>query len=244
VLSALAAAGLGRVLIHRGRPRLVAELAVLAVVAWIAADAGAVARGPMSHAFWMQLPPGLTRRTGDFHQEKTVPPHLKYVRPDWAPPSLPGMIAGTGILECWSVVPMSVFAKDATGKVPGQGAIGRGDPAYRGEVSTESGRGNPRIATFTPNEVVVQVEDGVAGDRLRLNQNYHPGWTANGNQAENAQDTPALRLRGGRQTVVFRYTPVHLGLGLVLLATTAAAAAVLWLRERRRAAFHPVPRRG
>ncbi|MEZ4299398.1 MAG: hypothetical protein R3B70_30890 [Polyangiaceae bacterium] len=143
------------------------------------------------------------------------------------------MIASTGILECWSVVPISIFAKDASGKVPGQGAHGRGDSAYRGEVYTASGNGTATITRWTPNEVTVAVDGADPGDRLHLNQNWDPGWTANGLPAANQLDTPTAPLAGGRQTVVFRYTPVHLWPGILLLALTLLACALFARRAQR-----------
>ncbi|WP_437679744.1 hypothetical protein [Sorangium sp. So ce131] len=225
VLGVVAAAGIGRALERLGRYQPLGELCALGLVAWMAADIGRAARPPLERAFWMQLSPKLTPRTSEFHQEAKVPPHLRYVRPDWAPPSLPGMIANTGILECWSVVPMSIFAKDESGKVPGQGARGRGDPDYRGEVYTLSGEGEAKIVSWSPNVVVVDVEGGKAGDLLVLNQNYDPGWQANGRGAESHAEAPAIRLDGGAQTVTFRYRPAYLPLGVAIFAATAAALA-------------------
>ena len=214
------ACGIDKLLARFGRRRLWVDLALLVGVAAVATDIALVAQLPMKRVFWMEMSPSIRPETESFHQEASVLPEFHYVRRDWSIPSLPAMVANVGVLECYAVVPMSVYAKNAAGVVPGQGAKGRGDPNYRGEVFLESGKGSAKVLRWTPNEVDVEVEDATPGDLLVMNQNYDPGWSANGATTINQQDTVATKLESGGTTVVrFRYRPRLLaaGAGIFLL---------------------------
>jgi hypothetical protein len=54
------------------------------------------------------------------------------------------------------------------------------------------------VASFTPNEVEVRVEGAEPGDHLVLNQNWDPGWTADGVPAIALHDAVATRPPGER----------------------------------------------
>jgi hypothetical protein len=159
---------------------------------------------------------------------------LAYVHGDWGVSLLPSMMANVGVIENTTVGGVSVFEKNGSGKVPGQGAKGRTDPAYRGEVFLTSGGGRAAITRWTPNEVVVQVEDAKEGDLLVMNQNYDRGWRANGETAIAYEDTIATPIAAPTQVVTFRYWPRGFGLGMAILGTTMAAIAATWHFNRLR----------
>ncbi|HKQ68132.1 MAG TPA: hypothetical protein VJT73_02270 [Polyangiaceae bacterium] len=232
LLAVVAAVGIGRILGRFGAwASLAIDAAFMAVVAFIAMDIAPVAALPMQRVFWMELPPLHVEK--EFHQEATVSPTLRYVVSDWATPALPAMMSNIGVLECYGVAGLSVWSREADGHIPGLGAKGRGDPAYRGEVHTESGAGKATIASFSPNEIVVEVEDGKPGDVLVLNQNYYSGWRVNGDPVFNHGDAVGTRLKGGNERLRFVCGASRLGSGLIVFAATLGAIAFRALRSRR-----------
>ena len=217
----------------------VGDVALLALVAFVAADIAPVSALPMKRVFWMQLPDIHVEPT--FHQETTVPASLRYVVSDWSLPALPAMMSNIGVLECYGVAGLSVYNRNAQGFVPGMGAKGRGDPAYHGEAYVVGGPSQPRIESFTPNEVVVDVDDAKPGDVLVLNQNYYAGWSVNGKQIANHEDKVATTLQGGHERLVFRCGAPGLGFGLVIfLLTIGVLGWLMWLERRRRRAPSPL----
>jgi len=116
------------------------------------------------------------------------------------------------------------------------GAKGRGDPAYHGEVYTVGGGSHPRIESFTPNEVVVEVDDAKPGDVLVLNQNYYAGWsrTAGPSRTTRTRSRPCSRevisvwcFAAGRR----------LAAGLVIFVLTVGVLGRLaWMERRKRRA--------
>src|SRR5262245_53299742 len=137
----------------------------------------------------MQLPP--IHVESEFHQESLIPTSLHYVVSNWTVPALPAMMSKVDAIECYSVAELSAYSRNAQELIPGQGAKGRGDPTYRNEVYTTSNQGRARIASFTPNEVTVELDDASPDDKLVMNQNYYAGWTTNGRRVENYKDTIA-----------------------------------------------------
>jgi hypothetical protein len=222
VIGTLGGAALGRLATRFGQPRMAVEIPLLACVAAMAIDIGIVARTPMHQAFWMEIPAGLGRRP-DFHQFAKLPASLRYARDDWSTPALPSIMANAGAIESTAVGPVNIFSKDETGKIPGQGAKGEGDPAYRGEFFTEGGSGRVSVLRWTPNEVEVRVEGAQPGDLLVMNQNFDPGWRANGRPSINLRDTVAASLTQPNEDVVFRYRPRTLFAGLLAFFVTLIA---------------------
>jgi len=94
-------------------------------------------------------------------------------------------------------------------------------------------RGQATIARWTPNEVTVQVSHARPGDHLILNQNWDPGWSANGRRTQDWADLPAAVLSAESETVVFRYVPSTLWPGLGIFATAVAGMGWLALETRR-----------
>ncbi len=147
--------------------------------------------------------------------------------------SLPTEMANVGQIECMIFPGLSIFAKDAKGVIQGLGAKGRGDPAYRGEAYTASGKGRAELIHFTPNAMTVHVDDATPGDLLVLNQNWDPGWRADGTPAVAYHDAVATVVRSPNETVLFRYRPHYWWLSLGILAVTALGIALAFERTRR-----------
>jgi len=234
LLGVSAAAAFGRALATvRGRswvgPLLLGGCLLLAV------DIGREAAVPMRHAFWMELGPVAEARA--FQQFERVPRRLQYRRRDYAPEALPAVYAGSGVIECTLHMSLNVWApRGVDGRPVGMGARGRDANGYRGEAFTASGTGRASILYFSPNEIVVRVDGAQIGDRLVLNQNFDPGWRANGAATEPHRSAISAKLTAASGTVVFSFWPRGLTAGLVVFVITLLGVGALYLRERRRAA--------
>jgi hypothetical protein len=133
----------------------------------------------------------------------------------------------------------------------GLGARGPGEPGYRGDAFIVEGVGHAEFARWSPNEVVVRVTGARKGDHVALDQNYDPGWLVNGRPALAVSDVPAATLQSSDETVVFRYRPKTLWLGLAifvlglpLLVGAARPDAARWVvRRTLRARFPERPAR-
>lgn len=234
LLGVSAAAVFGRAL-ATVRDRSWVEPLLLGGCLLLAVDIGREAAVPMRHAFWMELRP--VPEAPNFQQFERVPRRLQYRRRDYAPEALPAVYAGSGVIECTLHMSLNVWApQGADGRPHGMGARGRDASGYRGEAFTASGVGRASIVSFSPNEVVVQVDGVQAGDRLVLNQNFDPGWRANGAATEPYRDAIATKLTAPSGTVTFRFWPRGLTPGLVVFIITLAGVIALYLRERRRVA--------
>jgi hypothetical protein len=220
LLGVVTAAQLGRLISRAGRAAAVIDLIALAAVGLMAVDIALVSNLSMRSAFWMQMDPHLEPATAGFHQVQKVAPPLLYERSDWSTPLLPALIANVGVIESTAVAPVGVFARDASGKVPGQGAKGQGDPAYRGEFFTQSGAGTVNVTRWTPSSVTVTVEDASVDDLLVMNQNFDPGWRIDGGQAINHRDTVATVISRPSQTFTFHYRPRTLVVGILTFLMT------------------------
>jgi hypothetical protein len=222
LLGVVAAAALGRLVSRAGRAAELVDLVAIVAVGWMAVDIGRISNQPMRHAFWMEMDPRITSVRAPFHQMLKVAPPLLYERSDWSTPLLPSLVANVGVIESTAVAPVGVFARDASGKIPGQGAKGEGDPAYRGEFFTQSGTGTVTVTRWTPNSVTVDVRDAIAGDMLVMNQNFDPGWRVDGQRAMNHLDTVAATIARPTQTLTFDYRPRSLLAGLLTFLATIA----------------------
>jgi hypothetical protein len=78
----------------------------------------------------------------------------------------------------------------------------------------------------------VHVRGATPGEHLVLNQNWDPGWHADGRLAASWNDAVSTVLDSGEQTVSFRYRPRTFWLGIVvaLFSGGLAAAAIRGLR--------------
>lgn len=211
-----------RALRWRPRARFALEPLLLVGVALVASDIAKESRYPLSHAFTLDLPPGASQRAAEFHQLKNVPPELSFAVRDYYAPSLPAEMAGIGTIECGTFPGLHSRNRNSD-PGPGQGAKGLGDPDYRGEAYTASGKGSARIVEFSPNAITVEVDDATPGDVLVLNQNFDAGWSADGERTKNWHDAVATDVRAAHQRVRFRYVPRTLPAALVAFALTVAA---------------------
>ncbi|MGH7269374.1 MAG: hypothetical protein ACREJ3_03005 [Polyangiaceae bacterium] len=232
LLLVVTAATFERILRRAGAWRAGLEIAAVAGVAWIAHDIAMVSRQPLSHAFQNQMPP-IADSLGPFRMEIHIPPELNF-SPDWAPHSLPTEMANIGTIDCGTFPGLHNYYRDAKGRAPGLGARGRGDPLYRGETYIAEGMGKATLASFTPNVMTVRVTGAKAGEHVVLNQNWDSGWKADGKPVLDWVDQDAAELHGPEATIVFRYRPRLLPLGLALFALTAGGIGFAYYRSRKR----------
>jgi hypothetical protein len=230
VLAAVAAALAERMLRRAGRWRAGLEIAMVVGVAWIARDIATISRQSLSHAFAVKMPRA-SESVGPFRTEIHLPGELAYTS-DWAPPSLSAEIANIGTLDCGTFPAFHNYFRDKDGRIAGLGAHGRSDPAYKGEVFIADGVGSATIASWSPNEVKVEVTGAQAGEHLVLNQNFDEGWSANGESTQNWSDQVATQLHGPASTVVFRYRPPTFIPGILVFALTVGG--IVFVVRRRR----------
>jgi hypothetical protein len=216
-----------------GRFRPLAEVLSLVLVGYLSIDIATVARMPMAEMFGSHMPTTKERLDG-FHTEIRPTTELSYDGISYGYPSLPAEMANVGEVECMIFPGLSIFAKDAKGVVEGLGAKGKGDPAYKGEAYTASGKGRATLVRFTPNAMTVHVDDATPGDKVVLNQNWDSGWLANGVPVENYKDVIAAPIHDVRETIVFRYRPRLWWPGVFVFVSTAGAIVFAYTRRRRR----------
>jgi hypothetical protein len=115
-----------------------------------------------------------------------------------------------------------------TGKRPELlGARGEGDPAYRGEQWID-GEGTVERVAWSPRRVRLRVRGAKPGTLVVLNQNWDPGWSANGEPAIDHAHALAYRVRSSDEVVELRYWPRLLTLALMVGAIGLGASMILW----------------
>ncbi len=222
LLVACVAASAGeRLFVWTGRWRCLAEMAAMVAIAFLVRDICRVARTPLDHAF-VRGTPTLADSVGEFKTVKQVPPAPDSDAGGRATSSLAAVLANSDSIECLTFAAYSKeLVKDKL-RWPGLGARAVGDIEYRGEAYIGENRGTAKIIKFTPNEMVVRVEGARPGDHVVLNQNWDPGWIANGERASSWHDAVANVLPLGSATVNFRYWPRGLSAGLFVLLLAIA----------------------
>jgi hypothetical protein len=139
--------------------------------------------------------------------------------------------------ECFESVRANVGNPLGMSDIPSPPAvIAEGEPGYRGEVWLRSG--GPVEATLAPGHIVVHCEP-TADDVLVVNQNFFPGWKAEG--TVNAPLVPyatdhnllALPLPAGRHDLVLRYAPPEVPRALLLGGEALLVAGAYFLARRR-----------
>jgi hypothetical protein len=218
----------------RGRARL---LSAGIAVAFVASGAAVAREDATATAPWFRLHvPAVAPAAGPFVQYASVPQALRYGdgEPDSpggtnGPPSLAVYRAGIGSIRC-STAPMGAdnTRPGPPVRVSGFGAFGIGDPAYRGEFWLSS-EGRVSLVRWSPNEIELSVAGAQSGEKLVLNQNWAPGWRANGAFTENERDLNAYVLKAPEETVTFRYRPRTLMWGVLLAAFGALVLPGAWL---------------
>lgn len=237
VLAVVFASLLERAMLRLRGLRALGEVVLLACVAWMSLDIARVARLPMAQMFGSHMPK-IFVRTDTFHTEAHVTNDYQYDGVSYGQASLPSEMANVGQIECMIFPGLSVFARDAHGVIKGMGAKGRGDPAYKGEAYTASGKGTAELVHFTPNAMTVHVDGATPGDLLVLNQNWDPGWRADGAPAVAYHDAVATAVKVPSETVLFRYRPHYWWLSLGIFGVTVAAIGAAY-RRRIRARARP-----
>lgn len=215
VFALVAVAGIGRFIAKRAHRLPWLDAAAALLVCGLAVDVGLVAQLPMSAAMWME-PPDRIPADRAFHFEQEPP--FQYKRRDWAGPMYLAMLGNTGVINCYGAPPF-----DRKGARP----VGAAD--YKGEVWL-TGHGTARIAEWSPNHVVVDVEGADPGSLLAYNMNFDEGWRSDAGPVEALQNVVATRIQGGSSRVTLRYRPPYLGLGVVTAAL--AVGGLVWLRRR------------
>lgn len=201
----------------RLRPWL--DLLLLAPVAWIALDIGAVSKKILADAF-TQVPPPITEGA-EFHHERYSP--VNYAVPDWAAPVYLATRANVGVVECWAVP--NDFPR---------GAIIQGAPEYKGEVYVANGTGDATLTSWTPNSATIEVKNASPGAVVVYNMNWDPSWKANGAPAMEWNHAVAAPTKNGHEVIELRYRPRTLPLGMVLFVIAIAGPIAVGVVRRRR----------
>jgi hypothetical protein len=233
-LGCAAVSGGERWLARAGERRALFEVVLGFTAVAVALDMGIVARMPIAQSF-VNPAPRMDNQLAPFHMVHRLPPQGGYqacLPEDVA--TLPGVFDNVGTLECDTYAGVHMSHRDEEGRMPGVGAWGDDDAQYRGEAYVAEGGATANVVSWTPNDVEVRVERAHPGDHVVLNQNWDPGWLADGAPAIAYRDAVALVLDAPAQTVHFRYWPRSLGWGLALFGVTAGSVA-LWLLRRREA---------
>jgi len=225
-----AVSGGERWLVRAGARRASFEVLLGCAAAIVALDMGLVARMPLAQSFVNPVP-ALDDRATPFHMVHRLPPREGYALCGWDVATLPGVLDNVGTLECDTDNGLQIMQRDEEGRMPGVGAWGDDDPQYRGEAYVAEGDGAASVVSWTPNDVEVRVEGARPGDHVVVNQNWDPGWSADGTPTVAYRDAVASVLTAPAQTIHFRYWPRPLGWGLALFGVTAASVA-LWLLRR------------
>jgi hypothetical protein len=233
VLACCAAAGADRWLKDREarRPGVEAVLGFCALA--LALDMGAVGREAIAASF-VYPSPAVPSEIGTFHTVHRLAPRPDYVPGLWDLSSLPAVLQNEGTLECDTDMGLHSLSRDLEGRMPGLGAYGDNDPEYRGEAYVvERPAAAAAIASFTPNEVTVRLDGVQSGDTVVLNQNWNAGWSADGAPTIAWHDAVAIVLDTPKSSVIFRYRPRTLWMGLVVGALTLLGIAAALFATRR-----------
>jgi hypothetical protein len=233
VLACCAASGADRWLRGLGKRRQAVEALLAFAAVALAVDMGTVAREGVAMSF-VNPSPAVPATVGAFHMVHRLAPRPDYVPGLWDVSTLPAVLENVGTLECDTDNGLHSTRRDLEGRMAGLGAYGDDDPDYRGEAYVVEHAATATVVSFTPDEVEVRVEGAQPGDHLVLNQNWDPGWSADGAATTPLHDAVATVLPAASESVVFRYRPRTLGLGLAVFALTLAAIAIALLRSRRR----------
>jgi hypothetical protein len=228
VLACCAASGIEAWLRRIGarRPGPEAVLGLAAVV--LALDMGTVARESIALSFVNRMP-AIPAPFAPYRMVHRLDPLPDYVPGLWDLTTLPGVLGNVGTLECNTDNGLHSTHRDPEGRMPGVGAHGDNEPDYRGEAYVVERAAAASVVSFTPNEVQVHLQGAQPGDHVVLNQNWDPGWTANGAPAIALHDAVAMVVQEPGSPVVFRYRPPLFGLGIAVGALTLLGIGiVLW----------------
>jgi hypothetical protein len=219
IFALVAAAGIGR-FIARWKARLPwLDAAAGLLVLGLALDIGLVAQKPMANAMWM-VPPDNIPQGRPFHFEQEPP--FQYKRHDWAGPMYLAMLGNTGVMNCYGTPP---FERRGARPVTARD--------YHGEAWLAGGKGSAKIAEWSPNRVVVEVEGADPGELVVWNMNFDEGWRADTGPVVSHENTLATPAPAAKARITFQYRPPGLGAGLLVGAL--AVGWLVFLRRRERA---------
>jgi hypothetical protein len=225
LVASAAASCAERVLCRTGRMRGLIELGMMVVVLFIVRDICDVDHVSLAHAFERPMP-AIRDSVGEFRTYRHVPQGLEYDGGEWAPSTLTALIANIGSIDCNTFPGFNNSTRGQNGRSPGMGAHAVGEVEYRGEAFVAEGGGTAQIVRWAPDAMEVRVEGGRPGDHVVLNQNWDPGWRANGAAAIAWHDAVASEISSRSTTVRFRYRPQTLWLGMLVFLVSACAPAV------------------
>jgi hypothetical protein len=110
----------------------------------------------------------------------------------------------------------------------------RGDLKREEYVIPEPGgavHGEVQRLAWSPNEVSLRVS-AERPVRIAINQNYHPGWRAEGGQVESWDGLLSVRVPAGESRVRVRFSP-RSGIGGLCVTLLSLVAGALWARRRQ-----------
>ncbi len=230
VLLLATAGALERILARQNR-RTLLEFALVFFAAWVALDVTLESQRPLVGAL-TRRPPPIEESFGPFHQEHSAPPSMRYAESDWAPPSYPASLANIGVIDCSTFPGLHNWIRNKDGSVPGLGAKGKSDPGYAGEASFVTGQGYASIVTWTPNAVTVHFSNAKPGDVLVLNENWDPGWSADGRATIDWASLNGTRVTTSDGEILFRYRSRFFVSGVLILLATLAGLVMFRKRGR------------
>jgi hypothetical protein len=108
----------------------------------------------------------------------------------------------------------------------------RGDLKREEYVIPEPGgavNGQVQRLAWSPNEISLRVS-AERPVRVAINQNYHPGWRAEGGQVESWDGLLSVRVPAGESRVVVRFSP-RSGIGGLCVTLLSLIAGALWTRR-------------
>jgi uncharacterized membrane protein YfhO len=100
------------------------------------------------------------------------------------------------------------------------------------EYLADPAAGTVRRVRWSPNRIVLDVEASRPATVI-VNQNYGPGWRAEGGTLENQGGLLTARVPAGHHTVTFWFRPPGFSVGLLVTATSLLASLAFALRAFR-----------
>ena len=207
-VAVLAAVGVSR-LLDASRRRPLWLLPAAAVIGALLANLGPMMErhhAPVAH---MELVAPPAHRAGPFHQARGNRWALGYYTP-----------LNRGSLSCWDAYP-----------VPMSPLLRADLPAEEYLVDPEAGSVERR--TWSPHRVALRAALEREG-RVRVNQNWHPGWRASVGRVISDQGLLAVDLPRGEHDVVLSFAPRSAIAGGVGTALALLGLCLVWARARRR----------
>jgi hypothetical protein len=129
---------------------------------------------------------------------------------------------GMGSLACGEAYPVPMSRRLRGDLKHEEYVVPERDGAVNGKVQRLS---------WSPNAIALRVRAG-RPVRVAINQNYHPGWRAEGGQVESWDGLLTVRVPAGESRVVLRFVP-RSGIGGLCVTLLSLLAGALWARRGR-----------